>query len=62
MMGELLSFHLVKKMGEGSYLNEDRFILERIRKERAHGACPTDKKRKNKRFSVRSKNGRFNCS
>jgi len=35
MLGNLLSFQLIKKMGEGSYLNEDRFILERVRKERA---------------------------
>ena len=62
MMGELLSFHLVKKMGEGNYLNEDRFILERIRKERAHCACPTKKKRKLTRLSIRRKNGRLNCS
>lgn len=35
MLGDLLSFHLVKKMGEGNYLIEDQFILERIRKKRA---------------------------
>ena len=38
MKGEvsyMLAFSLVKRLGEGSYLNDDRFILERVRKERA---------------------------
>ena len=31
----MFTFALVKRIGEGSYLNEDRFILERIRRKRA---------------------------
>jgi len=47
MLGNLLSFQLIKKMGEGSYLNEDRFILERVRRERALGGeCVKVKKSK----------------
>ena len=46
MLGDLLSFHLVKKMGEGNYLREDRFILERIRRERALDIYNTESKKK----------------
>lgn len=31
----MFTFALVKKIGEGSYLNEDLFILERVRRKRA---------------------------
>lgn len=49
MLNELLSFHLVKKMGEGNYLSEDQFIIERIRKERALDACHAAQNRKSKK-------------
>lgn len=31
----MFSFSIVKKIGEGKYLDEDLFIIERIRRERA---------------------------
>lgn len=31
----MLGFDIVKRIGEGNYLNEDSFIIERVRKERA---------------------------
>lgn len=31
----MFTFNIVKKIGDGSYLREGRFIIERIRKERA---------------------------
>ena len=31
----MFTFSLVRRIGEGSYLDEDSFILERVRKERA---------------------------
>ena len=31
----MFTFALVKRIGEGSYLNEDLFILERVRRQRA---------------------------
>ena len=31
----MFTFSMVKRIGEGSYLNDDVFILERARKERA---------------------------
>ena len=31
----MFTFSIVKKIGEGSYLEEERFIIERIRKARA---------------------------
>jgi len=30
----MLSFYIVKKIGEGSYLDESQFIIERARKEK----------------------------
>lgn len=59
MLGELLTFHLVKKMGEGNYLNEDRFILERVRKERALDQCHTNGNKKIKKCNRRAGNGKF---
>ena len=53
MLGNLLSFQLIKKMGEGSYLNEDRFILERVRRERALDTAHVNSK-KNKRNTRKS--------
>ena len=35
MKRHMITFSLVKKIGEGNYLNDDRFILERVRRERA---------------------------
>lgn len=35
MTGNMLTFSLVKKIGEGTYLNKDLFILERVRRERS---------------------------
>jgi len=34
-MFALFTFSLVKKIGEGSYLSDDPFIIERARKEKA---------------------------
>jgi len=31
----MFAFSIVKKIGEGNYLSEDLFIIERVRKERA---------------------------
>jgi len=31
----MLNLSIVRKIGEGNYLNDDSFILERVRKERA---------------------------
>ena len=31
----MLTFSIVKRIGEGSYLNEDSFIIERVRRKRA---------------------------
>ena len=35
MLGEMFSFSIVKKIGEGNYLNQDHFIIERVRRARA---------------------------
>jgi hypothetical protein len=61
MLGDFLSFHLVKKMGEGIYLSEDQFIIERIRKERALDKDHMEENRKIRKKS-RTRNGRFNFS
>ena len=34
----MFTFSIVKKIGEGSYLNEALFIIERVRRERALNA------------------------
>jgi len=31
----MFTFSIVRKIGEGNYLNEDTFILERVRRRRA---------------------------
>ena len=31
----MMTFSMVKKIGEGKYLDEDLFIIERVRRERA---------------------------
>jgi len=35
----MFDFSLVRKIGEGRYLDEERFILERVRRERALNMC-----------------------
>jgi len=35
----MFDFSLVKKKAEGSYLDEERFILERVRRKRALNLC-----------------------
>lgn len=58
MLGEFLSFHLVKKMGEGIYLNEDQFIIERIRKERALDVSHVARRQNTKKRKSIFRNGR----
>lgn len=45
----MFTFSVVRKIGEGSYLNEAHFIIERIRRERALNAqCVNLNNSKNK--------------
>ena len=62
MLGQFLSFHLVKKMGEGNYLNEDSFIIERVRKERALDTAHAGESKKFKRKNRLTRNGKFSFS
>ena len=55
----MFTFAVVKKIGEGKYLFDDFFILERIRRERAlqaHSAKP-QKKHKNRFLAKDGKEG-----
>jgi hypothetical protein len=61
MLGEFLRFHLVKKIGEGTYLNEDHFIIERLRRERALD-IDYIAERKNRKRKSHNRNGRFRFS
>ncbi len=35
----MFDFNMVKKIGEGSYLDKERFIIERVRRERVLNMC-----------------------
>jgi len=54
----MLNLSIVRKIGEGNYLNDDSFILERVRKERAlNMRCmkPRGDKRKARSLAVNAK-------
>ena len=58
----MFTFNLVRKIGEGNYLDEDSFILERARKERAlniHCVKMSANRNKNRIFE---KNGKLRAS
>ena len=58
----MFTFSIVKKIGEGNYLNDESFILERVRKVRALNARLG--RAKDSRLSARnfSRNDRFRLS
>ena len=62
MLGEFLRFHLVKKMGEGAYLNEDQFIIERLRRERALDSGHIIEEKRNRNRKNHNRNGKFRFS
>jgi len=62
MINNLLSFHLVRKIGEGIFFNKDSFIIERIRKERALESCHMKKGKRFTKCKNSVRNGRNNFS
>ena len=58
----MFTFSIVKKIGEGSYLDEGRFILERIRRERALNMHYIKFDRKKHKSSTSRKNGKSKSS
>jgi len=46
----MFTFAVVRKIGEGKYLSDDLFILERIRREQALKMGQTKPDKKKKRF------------
>ena len=52
MSSDFFNFYVIKKMCEDNYPREDRFMIERIRKERTLASCHANQnKRKAKKYS-----------
>ena len=59
----MMAFSIVKRIGEGSYLTEDDyFIIERARKERALNTHHTSCDRGKKKVRIFTKNARQHSS
>ena len=58
----LFTFSVVKRIGEGNYLNDESFILERVRKERALNIERPKMIRKRFKNRIFGKDGRPNSS
>jgi len=58
----MMTFSVVRRIGEGSYLNDDLFIIERVRKERALNMGRPRGKRERSRIKPFLKHGKFNAS
>ena len=58
----MFTFRVVKRIGEGDYLNDDLFIIERVRRERALNMHQM--KSKTNKFDIKGflKNDRFKLS
>ncbi|MBN1353801.1 MAG: hypothetical protein JW994_03930 [Candidatus Omnitrophica bacterium] len=58
----MFAFATVRKIGEGNYLNDDVFILERVRKERALNTVCSKAKSARNRIRTAIKNGKTGSS
>ena len=59
---KMMTFSIVRRIGEGSYLDEDLFIIERVRRERMLKALHSMRNKIGSRSRITGKNGKANQS